>query len=104
MCAPLWAILKAKRTAYVIVTSRGRIVEHGALVAALRERSIAGAGLDTVFEEPLSADDPLWDLDNVLITPHMAYYSTHAVAESQRKAAAQVVKVLTGRQPDYRVN
>ena len=61
-----------KRTAYVIVTSRGRIVEHGALVAALRERSIAGAALDTVFEEPLPADDPLWDLDNVIVTPHIA--------------------------------
>jgi len=61
-----------KPTAYVIVTSRGRIVEHGALVEALRGRRIAGAALDTVFEEPLSADDPLWELDNVIVTPHIA--------------------------------
>ena len=61
-----------KPGAYVIVTSRGRIVEHGALVEALRKRTIAGAALDTVFEEPLPADDPLWDLDNVIITPHIA--------------------------------
>lgn len=61
-----------KPTAYVIVTSRGRIVEHGPLIEALRERKIAGAGLDTVFEEPLPADDPLWELDNVIVTPHIA--------------------------------
>ena len=44
------------------------------------------------------------DLPNALVTPHMAYYSTHAVAESQQKAIAQVVKVLTGQRPDYQVN
>ena len=76
-----------KATAYVIVTSRGRIVEHGALVAALRERRISGAALDTVFEEPLPADDPLWELDNVIVTPHIAGNSpelderTYAVLE-----------------------
>ena len=76
-----------KATAYVIVTSRGRIVEHGALVEALRERRISGAALDTVFEEPLPADDPLWELDNVIVTPHIAGNSpelderTYAVLE-----------------------
>jgi len=61
-----------KPTACVIVASRGRIVEHRALVEALRAGTIAGAGLDTVHAEPLPADDPLWDLENVIITPHIA--------------------------------
>jgi len=61
-----------KPTAYVIVTSRGRIVQHDALVQALRDGTIAGAGLDTVVEEPLPEDDPLWHLGNVIITPHIA--------------------------------
>jgi phosphoglycerate dehydrogenase-like enzyme len=61
-----------KPTAYLIVTSRGRIVEHGALVSALRERKIAGAGLDVVIQEPLPAENELWELDNVIITPHIA--------------------------------
>lgn len=61
-----------KPTAFLIVTSRGRIVEHKALVAALRGKKIAGAGLDVVIQEPLPADNELWDLDNVIITPHIA--------------------------------
>jgi phosphoglycerate dehydrogenase-like enzyme len=61
-----------KKTARLIVTSRGRIVEHKALVAALREGRIAGAGLDTVIKEPLPQDNELWDLPNVIITPHIA--------------------------------
>jgi phosphoglycerate dehydrogenase-like enzyme len=61
-----------KPTARLIVTSRGRIVEHGALVAALANGTIAGAGLDTVVQEPLPAENELWDLPNVVITPHVA--------------------------------
>jgi len=61
-----------KQTAFLIVTSRGRIVEHRALVKALREKKIAGAGLDVVIQEPLPADNELWELDNVIITPHIA--------------------------------
>lgn len=61
-----------KATAFLIVTSRGRIVEHKALVNALRERKIAGAGLDVVIQEPLPADNELWEFDNVIITPHIA--------------------------------
>lgn len=61
-----------KATAFLIVTSRGRIVEHKALVAALKARRIAGAGLDVVIQEPLPPDNELWNLDNVIITPHIA--------------------------------
>jgi phosphoglycerate dehydrogenase-like enzyme len=61
-----------KPTARLIVTSRGRLVEHNALVAALRNGEIAGAGLDVTVEEPLPAENELWGMDNVIITPHIA--------------------------------
>jgi len=61
-----------KSTARIVVTSRGRLVDHNALVAALKSGEIAGAGLDTTIEEPLPADDELWDLPNAIITPHIA--------------------------------
>lgn len=61
-----------KPTARIVVTSRGRLVEHNTLVAALKSGQIAGAGLDTTVVEPLPADNELWDLPNVIITPHIA--------------------------------
>lgn len=61
---------KMKETAYFINISRGMVVDEAALINALRDGQIAGAGLDTVEDEPLSPDSPLWDMDNVIITPH----------------------------------
>ena len=61
-----------KPSARIIVTSRGRLVEHNALVSALRTGLIAGAALDTTAQEPLPADDELWEFPNVIITPHIA--------------------------------
>lgn len=59
-----------KPTAVIVNLGRGAIIDEGALIAALREGQIAGAGLDVFEREPLPADSPLWDLPNVLITPH----------------------------------
>jgi len=59
-----------KPTAFVIVVSRGQIVNEPALIEALRERRIAGAGLAVFETEPLPADSPLWDLDNAILSPH----------------------------------
>jgi phosphoglycerate dehydrogenase-like enzyme len=64
-----------KPTAYIINTSRGPIIEEGALLAALREKRIAGAGLDVFDVEPLPADHPLRKMDNVVLTPHLGYVS-----------------------------
>ena len=63
---------KMKPEAYLMNVARGPLIDEPALVAALRERRIAGAGLDVFVEEPLPADSPFWSLDNVLITPHSA--------------------------------
>jgi len=64
-----------KRTAYLINTSRGPIVEEKALIAALRDGRIAGAGLDVFDVEPLPVDHPFRKLDNVVLTPHLGYVS-----------------------------
>lgn len=86
----------------LINTSRGGLVDLAALVKALRAGSLRGAGLDVLPSEP--PVDSYADVPGLLITPHVAYYSEAAIRESQRKAATQVVKVLTGQVPDYRVS
>jgi len=64
-----------KKTAYLINTSRGPIVDEKALITALQNRSIAGAGLDVFDVEPLPLDHPFRRMDNVVITPHLGYVS-----------------------------
>lgn len=97
------ALATMKPTAYLVNTSRGPLVVLDDLLDALRRGTIAGAALDVFEHEPL---DPkrIEDVPNLIATPHMAYYSEEALEESQRKAATQIVKVLTGRKPDYQVN
>ncbi|MGN6484853.1 MAG: NAD(P)-dependent oxidoreductase, partial [Thermomicrobiales bacterium] len=58
--------------AYLIVVSRGGIVEEGALLETLRSGKLAGAGIDVVEQEPLPADDPFWDAPRMILTPHLA--------------------------------
>jgi len=70
-----WELGLMKRTAYIINTSRGPIVNETALIAALRDKKIAGAGLDVFDTEPLPLDHPLRKMDNVVITPHLGYVS-----------------------------
>ncbi len=60
-----------KREAVLVNVARGTLVDEAALVAALRSRSIRGAGLDVFADEPLPASSPLWELDNVCLTPHI---------------------------------
>jgi D-3-phosphoglycerate dehydrogenase len=64
-----------KPTAYIINTSRGPIIDEAALLAALRDKKIAGAGLDVFDIEPLPVDHPLRKMDNAVITPHLGYVS-----------------------------
>jgi D-3-phosphoglycerate dehydrogenase len=77
-------------------------VDVDALIGALRAGRIRAAALDVLDREPPAGRLPA-DLPNLLVTPHMAYYSEESIAESQRKAATQIIKVLTGGQPDYPV-
>jgi D-3-phosphoglycerate dehydrogenase / 2-oxoglutarate reductase len=93
---------RMKPTAILINTARGPIVSDEALYRALNENWIAGAGLDDIEEEPAKVPDwtpenPLFRLDNVIITPHAAYYSDEAIAAVREFAADECVRVLTGR-------
>ena len=92
-----------KPTAVLINTARGGLVDTGAVIEALRAGRIRAAALDVLGAEPPAAGQLPGDLKGLLVTPHMAYYSEESIAESQRKAATQVIKVLTGGQPDYPV-
>lgn len=88
--------------AVLVNTSRGPLVVLEDLVAALREGRLRAAGLDVLPVEPPPAG-AVDDVPNLLLTPHTAFYSEQAVRESQTKAATQVIKVLTDREPDYAV-
>jgi phosphoglycerate dehydrogenase-like enzyme len=66
-----------KKTAYLINVTRGGIIDEPALIEALKNGRIAGAGLDVCEKEPLPADDPLWSAPNLIITPHRAGASQH---------------------------
>jgi D-3-phosphoglycerate dehydrogenase len=98
------ALRQMKPTAYLINTARGRIVDEDALVQALEQGWIAGAALDVLCTEPPQRDHPLQRLDNVILTPHVAFYSEESLQDLQRKAAEEVVRVLTGQPPCYAVN
>ena len=92
-----------KPGAVLVNTARGPLVDVDALVAALRAGQIRAAALDVLDAEPPAPGRIPHDLPNLLVTPHMAYYSEESIAESQRKAVTQVIKVLTGGEPDYPV-
>jgi len=93
-----------KNSAFLINIARGPIVQHEALVNALRTGSIAGAGLDVFDEEPIPVDDPLLSLDNVVMTPHLASDTTECRRRVAIAVAEDVVRVLRGEAPKYAVN
>lgn len=88
-----------KSTAYIINCARGPVVDEAALIEALRKGEIAGAGLD-VLESPLpSQDNPLFAMDNVIVTPHVAFFSRDSLIELRTRASQAAIDVLTGRVP-----
>jgi len=84
--------------------ARGAIVDEAALVHALRERWIAGAGLDVFEQEPLSADSPLWDLESVLISPHVAGFTPHYDQRAAALFVGNLGRYLSGEPLLNRVN
>ena len=86
-----------KPTAYLINTSRGPIVNEGALFKTLQEKRIAGAAIDVYGVEPMPADDPIRKLDNVLLTPHLGYVSAENFAKMYRDAVEDIVAFLDGK-------
>jgi len=93
-----------KPTAYFINTSRGRVVDEPALIKALQEKRIAGAGLDVFEKEPVDSDNPLLKMDNVVVTPHSASYSEAAFKRCRTSVGQEAAGVLNGQWPKNVVN
>lgn len=93
-----------KKTAYLINTARGGLIKDNDLAQALKKGEIAGAGLDLLEDENVDSHHPLVNLENVIITPHSAFYSEQALKDLQYKAVQEVIRVLTGERPKSCVN
>lgn len=97
------AFNKMKPGSVIVNTSRGPVVDEGALAAALDAKKLAGAALDVLEQEPPTSS-PLFGRENVILTPHTSFYSVEALEELQTKAAEEVVRVLSGQAPRNPVN
>jgi D-3-phosphoglycerate dehydrogenase len=95
---------RMKPTAFVINTARGGIVDQEAVLRALDEGRIAGAGIDVFVPERLPPDHPLLVRRNLIATPHVAFYSEESVVELETLAAENVAAILSGRRPHAVVN
>lgn len=93
-----------KPTAYLVNTARGGIVDQGALTEVLKERRIAGAGLDVFEEEPVDPNDPILGLENVIVAPHALGWTDELARLNGRSAFEAVLDVAAGRVPRYVVN
>ena len=88
-----------KSSAVIINTCRGPVVDEAALIRALRAGEIAGAGLDVLEEEPTPVDNPLLDMDNVAVTPHLASFAQESWDKSRRFAVQNAARAAGGEEP-----
>lgn len=95
------ALALMKPTAYLVNTSRGEAVDEAALYHALKDKRIAGAALDNFVVEPLPADSPLRELDNVILTPHMVGHTQDVFASFPPAAVENITRILRGELPLY---
>ncbi len=98
------AFKKMEKRPILINTSRGPIIDEKALIQALKEGLISGAGLDVLEKEPPDSQNPLLKMENVILTPHVSFYSVESISELKRRTAKNVADVLTGRWPRSVVN
>lgn len=98
------AFAKMKKGAFLINVARGALVNEADLTAALRSGHLGGAGLDVTCKEPLPHDSPLLGIKNVVITPHMAWYSVQAASDLKTKCAEEAVRGALGQKPRCPVN
>ena len=95
---------KMEKKPLLINTSRGPIIDEKALIHALREGILSGAGLDVLETEPPDSQNPLLRMENVVLSPHIGFYSEESISELKRRTAKNVADVLTGKWPDSVVN
>jgi D-3-phosphoglycerate dehydrogenase len=95
---------KMKPSAAIVNMARGAVIKEPDLVQALQNGQIAGAALDVLCEEPPGRNHPLIDMENVIVTPHTAWYSTESQRRLQAATAENVAAVLSGKAPKYCVN
>jgi phosphoglycerate dehydrogenase-like enzyme len=92
-----------KPGAFLINVARGRVVDRAALLAALRDRSLAGAGLDVFWDEPADPDDPLLTLPNVIATPHVANMTLETIETIARVSVDNIRRVQAGLPPLHQI-
>ncbi|MEM2153628.1 MAG: hydroxyacid dehydrogenase [Nitrososphaeria archaeon] len=97
-------LMLMKKSAYLINICRGAVVDTNALIKALKDGVIAGAGLDVTEPEPLPEDSPLLTMENVILTPHIASSTKEAVYETFRAAVENIIRYLKGEIPYWVVN
>jgi len=97
-------LCRMKETAYLINIARAGLVDREGLICALKERKIAGAGLDVFWDEPLGLDDELLALDNVVLTPHVATSTYESRARNFVQVAKSIKRVAHGEAPEFCVN
>ncbi|MFB4165312.1 hydroxyacid dehydrogenase [Alteribacillus sp. JSM 102045] len=97
-------INKMKGGAFLINCARGGLVDEKALYQAIKNERISGAGLDVYEEEPPQKNHYLWELDNVIVTPHMAAHTKEALEAMAVGAAKEIIDVFNGKQPQSCVN
>lgn len=95
---------KMKKDAYLINTSRGKVIDEHALIKVLQEGKIAGAALDVFREEPLPEDNPLVRLDNVILSPHSASLTRECVVRLAQGAVKAVLDTFSGKLPEHIYN
>lgn len=99
-----FAFERMKRSAYLINTSRGAVVNSLDLASALKDGTIAGAALDVLEEEPIPSNHPLLSHEQCLLTSHCAWYSETSLVKLQRYAALEIRRMFTGEKPKHIVN
>lgn len=93
-----------KKTAFLINTSRGKVVSEPALVKALKAQWIGGAALDVYEDEPVGENSPLFDFDNLILTPHVAGLTDQTVKDMSRATALKILSALSGKCPPAVLN
>jgi len=95
---------KMKREAVIVNTCRGKVIDEKALYNALKKTIIAGGGVDVLEKEPPDPDNPLLSMENLIVTPHVAWYSENSIERLKNLGMDEVIRVLAGKRPRFIVN